>query len=46
MASLFIHLQFINQIKEALGEAGLEQMKADLKIQAAVELIKGNAKEV
>lgn len=36
----------VEKIKEALGEAGLEQMKADLKIQAAVELIKGNAKEV
>lgn len=36
----------VEKIKETLGEAGLKQMKDDLKIDAAVELIKEKAKEV
>lgn len=36
----------VDKIKEALGESGLEQMKADLKIQAAVDFIRDKAKEV
>ena len=36
----------VDKIKEALGENGLDQMKADLKIQAAVDFIRDKAKEV
>ena len=36
----------VDKIKEALGESGLDQMKADLKIQAAVDFIRDKAKEV
>ena len=36
----------VEKIKEALGESGLDQMKADLKIQAAVDFIRDKAKEV
>ena len=36
----------VDKIKEALGEGGLDQMKADLKIQAAVDFIRDKAKEV
>lgn len=35
-----------DKVKEALGEAGLEQMKAELKIQAAVDFIRDHAVEV
>ena len=33
----------VDKIKEALGESGLDQMKADLKIQAAVDFIRDKA---
>ncbi len=36
----------IDKVKELLGETGIEQMKADLKIQAAVDLLRDSAKEV
>ena len=36
----------VDKIKEALGENGIDQMKADLKIQAAVDFIRDKAKEV
>lgn len=35
-----------DKVKELLGEAGIEQMKGDLKIQAAVDLLRDSAKEV
>lgn len=35
----------LDKIKEILGETGLEQMKNDLKIQAAVDFIRDHAKE-
>lgn len=35
-----------DKVKELLGETGIEQMKADLKIQAAVDLLRDSAKEV
>lgn len=35
----------IEKIKEMMGEAGLEQIKNDLKIQAAVDMLRENAKE-
>lgn len=34
------------KVRELLGEAGIEQMKGDLKIQAAVDLLRDSAKEV
>ena len=36
----------VDKIKEALGESGLDQMKAELKIQAAVDFIRDKATEV
>ena len=36
----------VEKIKEIMGEAGLEQIKNDLKIQAAVDLVRDSAKEV
>lgn len=36
----------VEKVKEALGEGGLDQMKADLKIQAAVDFLRDHAKEV
>ncbi|MDO4632243.1 MAG: trigger factor [Eubacteriales bacterium] len=35
-----------DKVREILGEAGIEQMKGDLKIQAAVDLLRDEAKEV
>ncbi len=36
----------VEKIKEIMGEAGLEQIRNDLKIQAAVDLVRDSAKEV
>ncbi|MDO4523497.1 MAG: trigger factor [Eubacteriales bacterium] len=35
-----------DKVKELLGERGLDQMKSDLKVQAAVDLLRDEAKEV